>query len=159
MAALCNTCRSIPLRMLSSKGKIFHSFVKPSVKVCVVRRPQLYLLTSRSLSVSPFCALSEHKSQESESTLPLSVLLKQAEEKVKNSKEDEEKKKKERKQRFAKYQRWAMYVTGTMLAGISLLTVYELGESSSILSLTATMHLSATYCCTHYLRSMYCRLG
>ncbi|PIK54748.1 putative mitochondrial import inner membrane translocase subunit TIM50 [Apostichopus japonicus] len=70
----------------------------------------------------------EHNSQQPESTLPISVLIKQAEEKAKESTGDEERKKKERKQKFAKYQRWAMYLTGTMLAGISLLTVYELGE-------------------------------
>ena len=62
------------------------------------------------------------------STLPLGVLLKQAEEKVKEKQEDDQKRKKERKEKFARYQKWAMGITGAMLGGSALLTLYELGE-------------------------------
>ncbi|XP_038055963.1 mitochondrial import inner membrane translocase subunit TIM50-like, partial [Patiria miniata] len=64
----------------------------------------------------------------SASTLPLSVLLKQAEEKVKEKQEDDEQRKKERKEKFARYQKWAMGITGAMLGGAALLTFYELGQ-------------------------------
>ena len=66
----------------------------------------------------------------SSSTLPLGVLLQQAEEKVKEKQEEDEKHKKERKAKFARYQKWAMGITGVMLGGAACLTLFELGEYS-----------------------------
>ncbi|KAJ8045780.1 Mitochondrial import inner membrane translocase subunit TIM50 [Holothuria leucospilota] len=128
MAALSNTCRRISLRLVSSKFFSIHQVKHSSIPPCVLMCSQVHKYHFKQFSTSFICASSSENTQKPESTLPFSVLLKQAEEKEKNTKEDEEKKKKERKEKFAKYQKWALYVTGTMLAGISVLTIYELGE-------------------------------
>ncbi|XP_022083036.1 mitochondrial import inner membrane translocase subunit TIM50-like [Acanthaster planci] len=137
MAALSYTCAlRNAMRILASKSRNCDLLSNKWAG-----RPQRNLQHHRRCQTSQFStctfSLAEQKqsrnslsddSPSGASTLPLSVLLKQAEDKVKEKQQDDEQRKKERKEKFARYQKWALGITGVMLGGASLLTLYELGQ-------------------------------
>ncbi|XP_071496983.1 mitochondrial import inner membrane translocase subunit TIM50-like [Diadema antillarum] len=135
MAALCGTCVvRHGLRVLGSNAcrttrRSNHVFSRtiPGSYVNRVNRTSLGFSVSASLRNEDKLSASS-RDGETASTLPLAAMLREAEEKARNETEDDKKRKEERKKRTARIQKWAMRITGGMLAGASLLSIYELGQ-------------------------------
>lgn len=133
MAALSGTCVRQSLRYFGTNVVKLTWTKRPDHK-CAWRT----VSTCYSQSIQPVRKLSvnsvlrneekEPSNRPAESAMPLVAMLREAEEKAKNQSEDEKRSKEERKKRMARIQKWAMRITGGMLVGASLLTLYELGQ-------------------------------
>lgn len=130
MAALSGTCVRQWLRFLGTNAartrRVDHnSNCRTNLPASNHHLKQLV----RPLSVTSVVKNEEKQpNQPTESAMPLVAMLREAEEKAKRETDEDRKKKEERKKRTARIQKWAMRITGGMLVGASLLTVYELGR-------------------------------
>ncbi|XP_041468823.1 mitochondrial import inner membrane translocase subunit TIM50-like [Lytechinus variegatus] len=129
MAALSGTCVRQWLRFLGSNAARTRTVDHSTHRRTLPSSNNHARLLVRPLSVTTLLRNEEKQSnQPTESAMPLVAMLREAEEKAKRETEDDRKKKEERKKRTARIQKWAMRITGGMLVGASLLTVYELGQ-------------------------------
>ncbi|XP_071803246.1 mitochondrial import inner membrane translocase subunit TIM50-like [Asterias amurensis] len=141
MAALSHTCvLRNAMRILASKSHNHtllnkRCLVTPQKSLQHYKKSQIVGFSTSNILLEESKQPSNTPTEESplggpssSSTLPLGVLLQQAEEKVKEKQEEDEKHKKERKAKFARYQKWAMGITGVMLGGAACLTLFELGQ-------------------------------
>ena len=77
----------------------------------------------------------EGQSQPSKSSLPFGEMLQKAEQeqKEKEKSEDEKARKKKRKEKIKRIQKWALGISGALMVGSSILSIYEMGKPSSAL--------------------------
>ncbi|XP_072032205.1 mitochondrial import inner membrane translocase subunit TIM50-like [Amphiura filiformis] len=130
MAALSGTC------IFRNAGRILTSKYN-----CLAYKPQIVfckqLANFSSYKIPHICRIStscvwkiEEQSQKPKSTLPFGELLQQAEQeqKEKEKSDDEKARKKKRKEKIKRIQRWAMGITGALMVGSTVLSIYEMGS-------------------------------
>ena len=129
MAALSGTCVRQSLRYM---GKSIIS-TQISHQTCYRRTLQTPCI-QRTAFLRPFSCSAVLWNEDKHaadspggSTMPLAAMLREAEEKAKRETADDKRRKEERKKRVAQIQKWAMRITGGMVIGASLLSIYELG--------------------------------
>ena len=81
-------------------------------------------------STSALCRIDEQSRKPTASSLPFGELLQEAEQKQKEKEQSDEEKerKRKRKEKIKRIQKWAMLISGGMMLGSALFSIYEMGK-------------------------------